>query len=175
MLLQLGQLRGFVALLRRVVLALLRLAFAIDFLERPHLGKEHVAGRAADLAVGADVVGPDEIGEELIGLSAESFEREEMFERLLLVRGRRFAQHQADRLAARHGVGQAIRAKAKIVPGFGLERDLLERGHSLIALGRSQFQFGRAILEDVDEELRGHLVRPAFGIHQLQVVGLSGT
>ena len=74
LLLQLGQLERFVpfpgspALLLFLVLAVLRLSFAEDFLERPNLAKIHVARGASKLPVWPDIVGPKEIGQQLVRL-----------------------------------------------------------------------------------------------------------
>ena len=45
-----------------------RLALAEDLLEVADLGEEHVARGPPGLAVGADVLGPEEVGHELVGL-----------------------------------------------------------------------------------------------------------
>ena len=45
-----------------------------DLLEVADLGEEHVAGGPPGLAVGADVLRPDEVGDELVGRGLERLE-----------------------------------------------------------------------------------------------------
>ena len=56
-------------------------ALAEDLLERPDFGKEHVAGCPPRLAVGADVLGPEEVREKLVGRGIERFEVEHVLGR----------------------------------------------------------------------------------------------
>ena len=51
-------------------------ALAEDLLEWPDFGEEHIAGCAPRLAVRADVLGPEEVGEKLVGRGLERFEVE---------------------------------------------------------------------------------------------------
>jgi len=54
--------------------------FAEDFVERTDLGEEDVAGGAAELTIGTDVVGPNEPGDELVGFGVVLLEGKEMGE-----------------------------------------------------------------------------------------------
>ncbi len=56
-------------------------ALAEDLLERPDFGEEHVAGRPPRLAVRADILGPEKIGEKLVGRGLERLEVEHVLGR----------------------------------------------------------------------------------------------
>ena len=53
-------------------------ALAEDLLEMADLGEEHVARGPPRLAVRADVLGPEEVGDELVGHGLERFEVEQV-------------------------------------------------------------------------------------------------
>ena len=91
------------------------LAFAEDFLERPHLGEKHVARRAARIAVRPDVFGPEVITQQLVRLRAESFERHQMIKRALLVRPGGIAQLDELRFLPGEIVGKAVSLEAEII------------------------------------------------------------
>ena len=160
--------RGFAAFTRRTFAAL---AFAEDFVEGPDFGEEHVARRAAHLAVRSDVVRPDVPRDELVRLDLEFLQLEQVAEVLLFIRGGVGAEEKRLRLASGHRVGQAVIAQTEVIPSLGIEGDFLKRRHFLIAARREQLQVGRTILQRIEDELRRKLVRAAIGIDELQFVG----
>ena len=147
-----------------------RRAFAKDFLERSDLSEIHVARGAAQSPIRPDVVGPEEISQQLVGLGGERFERQQMVERALLVRAGVRAQRNELRLLTRNRVGNAIFLEAEIVRCLGLECDLFESRKALVAARKSEFQVGRAVLERFDDKLRRDLIRAPGVIDQLQFV-----
>ena len=129
--LQFSELGGAVALLTGLLLlrlALHPLAFAKDFLEGPHLGEIHVARRAANLSVGADVIGPNEPGNKLVGLQAEVFKPKQALEGALFFGRNRLTQFNKLRLLTDQAVSQPVSLHPEVVPDRAFERNLFERG-----------------------------------------------
>ena len=85
--------------------AVVRLAFAEDFVESAHLGEKQVAGRAADLSIRASVIGPGKPGDELVGLNAEVLQPQHIFEGPFLPRRDLAAQFDEMRLLSGNRIG----------------------------------------------------------------------
>ncbi len=175
LLLELGQLVGLLGVLARLPFRLGRparggLALAEDLLEVADLGEEHVARRAPGPIVGADVLGPEEEGDELVGLGAERLEVDQVLRLRLPDRGLGVAQDDLARLAARGGVADAVPDHAEVVLDLRLELQLLDRGDADVATRLRHLHDRRAVPRDVDHELGGQLVGTTLPVHQADLI-----
>ena len=133
-LLQFGQLvaRLSIALLTLLLFVLSRstglLSLAVDLLERPDLGEEHVTRCPPRLTIGADVLRPEVVCEKLVRRGIERFEVNHLLGTQLPGLRRGASQDDLPGLAACHAVTQAMANQAEIVFEFGLELlELFER------------------------------------------------
>ena len=170
LLLQFRELRRFLA----GTAALLRLsgtlvARPVDFLKWPHLGKKHVALRAARLPVWADIIRPQMPRHEFVHLHADVLQLEHMLESEVLVRLGITHERHLLRPAARDRVLDASRRDAEVIPRLGAKRDLLDRRHARVALRRDDLQLRTPVRQRIERETHRQLVRAPLGILQFQL------
>ena len=102
------------------------LPLAKDFVKRPDFREIQIPSGAPHLPVRSDVLGPGVPGHELVGLDAEIFQPQNIFERLLFFGSDLAAQFDEARLLAGQSKSETIRAKTEIIPYRAVERDFLD-------------------------------------------------
>src|SRR5207248_2193089 len=140
---------------RLLLATTLSLAFAKNFFERPHLGKEHIAACAPALAVRIQVVGPYVPRDETIGLQTEVFEAQGMLERALLFGGNAVAKFDELHVATGDRITQSVSGHAEVVPDGAFESDFLQGGGPNIAARRGEFEFRGTVFQRLENKLGG--------------------
>jgi hypothetical protein len=177
LLLQLSEFGGLIlALLSGLTglrLAVHVLAFPEYFLEGTDFSKEQVTGRTAGAAIRTDIVGPEEPGNQLVGLEMQVFQTQSVLESLFLFRGRAVSDLEIFDFLSRNRVPEPIRLQAEIVPNCPFKSYLLERRWPNIAAWRSQAKLGQSVGENIEDKLGGHFVCASFSIDKLEVIHLA--
>ena len=150
------------------------LAFAEDLFEGTDLAEEDVAGGAADLAVGAGILGPDEPAEDLVGFGFLLLEAELVLEGALLVSGDGGAEFDEVGLGADPDETEAVAQDAEVVPDRAVEVEFLEGGGADVAAWEGELEFGGAVGRDLEDELGRDLVGATVGVDQPEVIGAAG-
>lgn len=146
-------------------------ALAEDFVEGPGFGEVEVGGGAAGLAIGAEVIGPGEPGDELVGLELEVFEGEDVGKGVTIVGGGVGGQGEELSFFADALKTDAVGEDAVVVPNGAVEADFLDRRGAEIAAWGDQAEFGDAIGEDLEDKGDGGTIGSAPGIFEVQEVG----
>ena len=160
-------------LLRLALLLIHALAFAKNFLKRTHLGEVHVARRPTQLPVRPEVVGPQEIRDELIGLCMQFLQLEQVGEVGLHARRRVATQREFQRRRAAQRIGESEVAQTVIILRLREEQHLLQGRHALVAPRGDELKRRALIGQRFEDKLRAEFVRAPVRIDQLQLILLA--
>ena len=146
----------------------LRLSLPIDLFEVPDLGEVHVPQGAADLAIGAQIFGPEVVGHQLVGLGLQVLEGDRVGHLLTVLARHLFHQHRLHGWASRQRIGDTRAGNAEVVPNRGLEVDFLQ-GRGFDIAGREQrLDRGWLIRNDLNLDLGGLHIGPPRVVDQPQ-------
>ena len=150
------------------------LAFAEHLVEGANLAEEDVAVRAADLAVGADVVGPEEPAIDVVGLGMEVLEVDRVCKRMLDGGGDVGAEASELGLPSGADDAEAEGEDSEVVGDGAREVDFLEGRGADVAAGKGEAEVRGAIGWNLEGEGRADAVGAAVGVGEEKVVGGGG-
>jgi hypothetical protein len=122
-------------LLPALAAALHVLALAKDFFKGTDFAKVKIARGTAKLAIGSDVIGPEEPGDEFIWLNCEIFQTKNVAKFFLLFGGRIRAELDEGGFFSRNGIADAVIFDAEVVPDCAFEWDFLQWRRANVAPG----------------------------------------
>src|ERR1041385_8375811 len=93
-----------------------------------------------------------------------------MIEGSLLARAGRVTELDTFGFFAGNVVGDAVTLESKIIEHFALKTDFLNWRHTLVAARSRDFNFGRFVLEHLNDKLGRYFICASLRIDQLQLV-----
>ena len=144
----------------------LRFGLAEDLLERSHFGEEQVRGRAAQLAVAAQVLRPEVVREQVLGLGRELLEGDAVGE--LDPALRVLTEHEQRLGVPAQPVADPVALQAVVVLQLDGQVELLDRRHDLVA-GALQGDARTGVVGGAQDEALLGRVLATVGVDQVEL------